>query len=85
MQRSLIYLYNKCKKAQEGTEAQPQAHRNVHTFIHHPLVHTHRLAHKHKERSRERSWAHQQRLAAVSNEFVIFFGVDKSFPLSVVN
>lgn len=53
MQRSLKYPYNKCKKAQEGTEAQPQAHRNVHTFIHHPLVYTHRLAHKHKEVERK--------------------------------
>lgn len=41
-----------CKKTQEGTEAQPQAHRNIHTFIYHPHFYTHTHARIQTKRGR---------------------------------
>ena len=72
-----------CRNIQEGTEAQPQAHRNIHTFLHHPLFYTSIHTHAHTEVDRKAVGAPAG--TCRSNELVIFSGRDKSFPHSVVN
>ena len=62
---TLIYTVS-AKKTQEGTKAQPQAHRKIHTVIHHPHFVTHLHIHTHKEILGELAGT------CLSNELVIF-------------
>lgn len=62
-------------------------HRHTGTYTHSYTTHSFIPIDLHisTKRLRERSWALQQGVATMSNEFVILSGGDKSFPLFVVN